>query len=164
MFGAADRVRNETGIHFLFIGQGARRGWMENEVRRKCLDNVTLLGYRPRGQQDIFLNACDISVVSLVSGLKGAGVPSRMYNAMAAGKPLLAVAESGSELCMVVNEEKIGWCVSPDDPDTLAEVIKKAMSDQRSLEEFGRRARRVAVEKYASDVILARYKSLIEGT
>lgn len=163
MLGAAERVKDEAGIHFLFIGQGAKREWMENEVRRKGLGNVTLLGYRPRGEQNIFLNACDISIAALIRGLNGAGVPSRLYNAMAAGKPLLAVAESMSELCIVVNEEQIGWCVSPDDPDGLAEVIKEAMSDQAKLEELGRRARRVAVEKYASDIILARYKSLVKG-
>ena len=162
MFGAAERMKDDGRIHFLFIGQGAKRKWMENEKLQKGLDNVTLLDYRPRAEQDVFLNACDISMASLVCGLNGAGVPSRMYNVLSAGKPLIAMASPETELCKVVTEENIGWCVAPDDPDGLAVAIWDALSDQARLEHFGKKARRAAVEKYSSEVILARYRSLLE--
>ena len=73
-----------------------------------------------------FLGASDIMMVSLISGMTGAGVPSRIYNGMAAGRPIIAISEPNSEIAMVVNEEQIGWVVSPDQPDRLAEVLLEA--------------------------------------
>ncbi len=163
MFGAAERLLGESRIHFLFIGQGAKSTWMERERKRKGLNNVTLVGHLPRHEQNAFLNACDVAMASLVTGLRGAGVPSRMYNVMSAGKPLVAVADPDSELCRVVAEENIGWCVSPDDPAGLAETIRDALRDPAKLEAFGARARRVAEQKYASKIILERYKALVEN-
>ena len=66
---------------------------MQDEVRNEELGNVSLLDQRPRSEQVEFLNACDIAMISLIPGMKGAGVPSRMYNAMAAGKPIIAITE-----------------------------------------------------------------------
>ncbi len=162
MFRAAELLRDEDRFHFLFIGNGAKKKWMEREVVDKALNNVTLLGFRARSEQSVFLNACSISVASLISGMAGVGVPSRMYNAMAAGKPLIAVADGDSELSMVIEEEGIGWVVPPDDPVKLAAVIREAFSDRSKLADMGRSARRIAEQKYAPAIILAEYRSLIE--
>lgn len=55
---------------------------------------IFLLLNRPRNDQVNFLNACDVAIVSLVAGMKGVSVPSRIYNIMAAGKPIIAIADS----------------------------------------------------------------------
>ena len=43
--------------------------------------------------------------------MAGVSVPSRMYNIMSAGKPLLAAADEWSEIGMLVKEEQIGATV-----------------------------------------------------
>ena len=162
MFRAAELLRDEERFHFLFIGNGAKKKWMEREVLDKALKNVTLLNFRARSEQNVFLNACSISMASLIGGMAGVGVPSRMYNAMAAGRPLIAVADGDSELSMVIEEEGIGWVVPPNDPVKLAAVIREAFSDRSKLADMGRSARRIAEQKYAPAIILAEYRSLIE--
>ena len=126
MFDAMNQLKDNDSIHFLFIGSGAKRPWMEKQIQERNLPNVTLLDQRPRIDQENFLNACDIAMASLMPGMAGAGVPSRMYNIMAAGKPIIAIAEPDSELSLVVQEEQIGWVVAPDDSKKLAEVILEA--------------------------------------
>jgi len=160
MIGAAERLRDRGDIHFLFIGAGAKRGWMESEVRAKALTNVTLLGERPRTEQNVFLNACDITMVSLRSGMAGAGVPSRMYNVMAAGKPILAVVEDHSELARVVREEDIGWVVSPDDSARVAEAVVRAALDPQTVAAMGFRARKAVEAKYHPGRSLTEYERL----
>ncbi len=162
MFNAAELLRAEGRFHFLFIGNGAKRKWMERAAVEKDLKNVTILNFKPRSEQSVFLNACGIAMASLVSGMAGVGVPSRMYNVMAAGKPLIAVADEDTELSMVVKEEGIGWVVPPDDPIILAAVIREAFSDRHRLDGMGRSARKIAETKYAPVIILAEYCSLIE--
>lgn len=163
MFTAAELLKNNDDIHFLFIGGGIKRGWMEDKARRDELANVTILDQMPRAEQHNFLNACDIAMASLLPMITGAGVPSRMYNIMAAGRPIIAIAGSNSELSMVVEEERIGWVVIPDKPKLLAEVILEAKSNPIILAEMGRRARMVAETKYSSQSIVLQYKELIDG-
>jgi colanic acid biosynthesis glycosyl transferase WcaI len=92
--------------------------------------------------------------------MAGVSVPSRMYTLMAAGKPIIAVADEDSELALVVREEGIGWVVPPDRPELLIEVIRRIQSGPRVVGELGKRARRGAENKYPFNKILERYQNL----
>ena len=162
LFKAVEILKDEKNIHFLFIGSGAKRNWMDREICNKELHNVTILDQRPRSDQGNFLNACDIALVSLLPGMTGAGVPSRLYNIMAAGKPLIAVMGCGAELEFVVNEEETGWFVPADQPDKLVEVIFDARSNPERLLQMGERARAVAVAKYSQERIINKYRQIVE--
>ena len=162
MFIAIKLLKDDNNIHFIFIGSGAKRKWMQDTLRNEQLDNVTLLDQRPRSDQVNFLNGSDIAMISLLPGMTGVGVPSRMYNAMAAGKPIMAITEIDSELAQVVNEEQIGWVVPPEQPTILAEAIVNARLQPDRLLQMGLRARAVAVEKYAPEKIVESYASLLE--
>lgn len=163
LFKAVDILKNEKDIHFLFIGSGAKRSWMEREIRDKELYNVTILDQLPRSDQGNFLNACDIALVSLLPGMTGAGVPSRLYNIMSAGKPIIAVTGHGAEIEFVVREEGVGWFVPADQPEKLAEAILDAHSSPERLLEMGKRARSVAVAKYSEQRVIKDYYELIDS-
>jgi len=163
MFTAAEMLQSHADIHFLFIGTGVKREWMEKTIQDKQLKNITILGQRPRTEQPVFLNACDVSIVSLVSGMKGAAVPSRLYNIMAAGKPVIAIAEEGSEVSLVVTEEDIGWVSPPGESDKLAEVILDAFSDPVRLQRMGLKARQAVESKYTHDKGIEIYCSVIKN-
>jgi glycosyltransferase involved in cell wall biosynthesis len=162
LFKAVEILKNKKNIHFLFIGSGAKRNWMDREICNKELHNVTILDQRPRSDQGNFLNACDIALVSLLPGMTGAGVPSRLYNIMAAGKPLIAVMGYGAELEFVVNEEEVGWFVPADQPDKLVEVILDARSSPERLLQMGKRARSAAVAKYSQERVINKYRQIVE--
>jgi colanic acid biosynthesis glycosyl transferase WcaI len=161
MLRAAELLTEQKDIHFLFIGAGAKRRWMEDEVKGKQLGNITLLDQRPRSDQPNFLNACDIAMASLLPGMTGAGVPSRTYNIMAAGKPIIAIANPDSELSLVVQEEQVGWVVPPDQPEKLVEVILEARAHPEALSLMGKRARAAAEAKYSPDRVISAYSELV---
>ncbi len=163
VFEAAEMLRGDAGIHFLFIGTGARRPWMEREVREKALANVTLLAPRPRADQPNFLNACDVAVIPLVPGMFGAGVPSRAYNVMAAGRPIIVVADPRSEVSLLVAEEGVGWAVAPGDPAALVGAILEARADPTRLAAMGARARATAERTYTRASVVGRYRDLVLG-
>jgi glycosyltransferase involved in cell wall biosynthesis len=158
---AAVLLKEEAEYQFLFIGSGAKKSWLEEQVARHDLRNVTILPNRPRSDQNNFLNACDVAIISFLSGMAGVSVPSRMYNVMAAGKPIIAVCDSESELALVVREEDIGWVVPPGDAQAIAGVIRAAHSDRRRLTEMGERARVAAVTKYPLSRAVESYSELL---
>jgi glycosyltransferase involved in cell wall biosynthesis len=148
-------------IHFLFIGAGAKAAWLRRTVKERELSNVTILDYRPRSDQIIFLNACDVGLVALIRGMVGTAMPSRTYNLMAAGKPVLALTESGSELSMVIDEDELGWHTEPEDPKTLTELILAICDTQGDLRDKGTKARSAAEAKYSATTAVEAYRSAI---
>lgn len=164
LFGAAERVSAmDEDIHFLFIGSGAKKEWLEESVRKRDLHNVTVFPNRPRSDQQVFLNACDVAITAFVPGMAGVGVPSRMYNIFAAGKPIIAAVDEESELALVVREEGLGWIVPPGDPERFAEAVMEARSRPDLVADMGKRARAVAESKYPMHVVIDAYRELVGG-
>lgn len=159
----AERLQCRPDIHFLFLGTGAKRRWIEQQVARRGLDNVTLLGSRPRSEQADFLNACDVGVVALSRGMYGVSVPSRTYNILAAGRPLLAIVERGSEIARLVEEEDIGWVVPPGEPEVLAWRVQLLADHRAAVLAAGRRARAAAEGTYSLQSVLNSYRFLIHS-
>jgi glycosyltransferase involved in cell wall biosynthesis len=159
---AATLVRDEE-IHFLLVGSGAREAWAKIAAKKRGLTNVTLAGPRPRNEQSIFLNACDVALLSLKERMYGIGVPSRLYNYMAAGKPIVGVVDARSEPALTIAEHAIGWVVPAGDAKRLADVLResKAAGPMR-LQVMGSRARTIAETHYAREEIVGRYVELLE--
>ncbi|MBU0924565.1 glycosyltransferase family 4 protein [bacterium] len=154
-----DFVKNDNFI-LLFIGDGAMKGLIEKKVLNTKKNNIIYAGFFPQEEQNIFLNACDIAVVSLGSSMYGLGVPSKSYFNMAAAKPILYIGDKNSEIARTVIENDIGWVVENEKPLLLAELFDKICDENSNLEEFGKRARELVKSKYSEEVILKKYANL----
>ena len=154
----AEKLKSDEKFHFIFLGAGAKRKWLEKEVEEKELANVTLLAPKPRSEQNDFLNACDVAIVSLIKKMRGVSMPSRTYNVLAVGKPILALAELDSEVAKVIDEDKVGWTVSPNDPEALLRAIFMIFEEKETIDEMRKSARRAALEKYSLTAALSNYK------
>lgn len=163
LISAAEILASEkSNFHFLFVGSGARKKWLENYIEDNHLDNVTVLSYFPYSEKNTVLNACDLGVISFMSGMSGVSVPSRMYNQMAAGKPILAITDRCSELAYVLEEEGIGWVVEPEDLDSFVKVLRQASEFPEYCIEMGQRASSVAKIKYTVSRSNSDYKCLFD--
>jgi glycosyltransferase involved in cell wall biosynthesis len=160
---AAELLTADDEFHFLLIGWGARKRWVIEQKQARKLENLTILD--PLSPKELCdgLNACNVAIISFSSGMAGISVPSRMYNVLAAGKPLLAVCDDDSELAAVVREENIGWVIPPGRPDLIVSTLHEAKANPERLSAMGKRARKAAEKKYTIDSVLQVYKDLIEG-
>lgn len=154
------QLKDDERFHFLFLGSGVKRKWLETSVRENSLKNVTVLPPKPRSEQKLFLNACDVGLVSLVRGMRGVAMPSRTYNFLAAGKPILALTEEDSEVERVIKEDCVGWTVPPSDPVKLLQIIYQIYDERNCLREIGERARKIALEKYSVETAVEKYRKL----
>ena len=108
------------------------------------------------------LNAGDVAIITFVPGMAGISVPSRMYNCMAAGKPIIAMADEDSELAQVICEEDIGWVVRPGDVTGLHKTIETAANHPELCLAMGQRAAQVARSKYTFEHTMQGYKTLLD--
>jgi glycosyltransferase involved in cell wall biosynthesis len=158
----AEKLTGNTNIHFIFLGAGVKKNLLEKTVSEKKLQNITILEPKPRSEQQIFLNACDVAIVSLIKKMWGVSMPSRTYNILAAGKPILALCEKGSEIELVVQEDQVGWSIAPNDPELLLDTILQIEAQKHTFEELGRRARKTALEKYSLQKAISNYAEVID--
>ena len=155
---AISLVENKN-ISFLFIGGGAKAEVIKAFGEQK--ENVIYIGFQERSMQKDFLNTCDVAIVTLSDGMYGLGVPSKSYNIMAAGKPILYIGDEKSEIALCIKEYNIGWLVKPDDPYSLKNMIEYIYQNKDSLISIQNNARLVADTVFAKERILNRYYALL---
>jgi colanic acid biosynthesis glycosyl transferase WcaI len=153
---------SDPDVHFLFIGSGRKWPMVERAIASEGLKNITVLAPKPRSEQNVFLNACDVAVSAFVPGMKGVGVPSRTYNIMASGKPQVAAIDPESEQGLIIREENIGWVVGPGDATGLAAAIREAKANRSELRAMSSRARAAAESKYSREVVLGQFHALVQ--
>ncbi len=157
---AMEKLRTDEDVWFLFIGSGVKKAWLESKIRDLGAPNAVVLGNRPRSDQANFLTACDVAIITFAPGMAGVSVPSRMYNILAAGKPIIAVADDDSELATVVRDERLGWVARPGESDGIVHAILAARRQPELLADIGRRARAVA-EHYTLSATIEAYRRFL---
>jgi glycosyltransferase involved in cell wall biosynthesis len=158
---AIKELKDKEYFHFIFVGNGAKSNSIETLIN-SGVKNVSWLKEMPRNEQQVFLNACDIGIISLSKGMKGLGVPSKVYNILAAGKPVFCVVEEGSEIELIVKEHQVGWIDSSFDPTHIANSMIEAAND-KNLDQFAQNARRVAEDHYSKEKVLQMFTTLFKN-
>ena len=100
---------NET-LHLCIWGKGALENELREFVAQHNMTNVSFHGGYARTLQNNVLNSCDLAIVTLSEGMYGLGVPSKSYNIMAAGKPILYIGDPASEIAQTIRDQEIGVC------------------------------------------------------
>ena len=160
VYEAARLLRDEKNIHFLLSGWGS--GWKQlTELYAGApLDNVTLLDPVPESELEEFLSAADVWVIPYRRHVAGVSVPSRIYNLLAVGRPVIVTAEAVSEAALMLREENTGWVARPEDPPDLAAAIRSAAADRQETLAKGRRAA-LAAQRYTYDRAIGCYRQII---
>jgi colanic acid biosynthesis glycosyl transferase WcaI len=89
-------------------------------------------------------------------------VPSKTYSILAAGRPVVASVDEGTEVARVVERAGAGLAVPPDDPDAFTAAVVALLDDPAGRRAMGA-AGRAFVEQWASPAAVAeRYDALFE--
>lgn len=142
-------------IILVLIGDGAMRLEIENIIKNRHLQNIYYLGPKPRSEQNLFLNACHVGVVTLINGMKGLGVPSKTYNLMAAGKPLFYIGDVDSEIDTYIKKYNCGWSFTWANKLEILSLLKEFSSeDLPNILEKGRRSKMAVDLNYKKEQVL----------
>ncbi|MDH6261671.1 glycosyltransferase family 4 protein [Bradyrhizobium sp. BR13661] len=160
VFEAARLLRDRKDIHFILSGWGVGWATLSRLYAKDRLENVTVLKPVPEDELVEFLSAADLWVIPYRRHVTGVSIPSRLYNILAIGRPVVITSEENSEGALVLGEAAIGWVVPPETPAELARVIHEAAGDRQATKDKGVRAAGIA-EKYREDTALARYRQAV---
>lgn len=158
---AAALLIREKDIVFLIVGEGVTRPHLEARARELKLDNVRFMDYQPRHTLPYLRAASDLQVSLYRRRAAQYSMPSKMYEIMASGRPLLASADRDSDVWNLVAETGCGICVEPQSKEALAEAIVQLYHDPARCAAMGQRGRQAAERHYSKSVIVAQYESLM---
>lgn len=150
-------------IHFGIWGTGiAEESIKARVVELRMEEQVRFYGPYSRNQQTEVLNDSDLSLVTLVKGMYGLGVPSKTYNILAAGKPILYIGEKGTEIWRTVVENQVGFCFEPDDKNGIIMFLKSLNQDMLPLLNImGNSARDLVEKRYSKESILNMFLAVL---
>jgi colanic acid biosynthesis glycosyl transferase WcaI len=123
---------------------------------------VRFAPYQPKDRLAEVLATGDIHLVPLRAGLARSSVPSKSYSVLAAGRPLLASVDPGTEVARMVEQAGCGVAVPPDDPAAFLAGLRRLLADPARARAMGH-AGRVWVEHWASPAaVAAAYEALFD--
>jgi colanic acid biosynthesis glycosyl transferase WcaI len=147
-------------VAFVVNGGGSAR--LELMEQAAELPNVRFGAYQPKERLAEVLATGDLHVVPLRKGLARVSVPSKTYSILAAGRPLLAAIDPGTEVPAIIERSGAGRSVAPDDAGAFVSAVRELLVDRTTLEQMGERGRRW-VESWASPAAVAeRYEALFD--
>jgi glycosyltransferase involved in cell wall biosynthesis len=135
----AARLLEAEGVGLVFIGEGAMKDHVQ-ELARGC-GNVRFLPFRPAAELPCVMVAGDMHVITVKRGLEGVVVPSKVYNILAAGRPLLAVATGKTEVARFAGRDGCGLAADPDDPLAVAQAVRSVLAHPERLAHMGCKSR-----------------------
>ncbi|MBC7986473.1 MAG: glycosyltransferase family 4 protein [Sphingomonadaceae bacterium] len=137
---AAEILRERRDIAVLMVGGGAERERLEAERARRGLDNVLMLGQQPKAAMPAIWAATGAALV-LLRGLDTfkSVLPSKMFEAMALGVPMVLGVEGEAKKLML--DAKAGIAIPPENAPELAAAIVRLADDRAFAERVGQDAR-----------------------
>lgn len=148
---AAELLRDRDDIAFFFAGSGAERARVEQIVSERRLANVRLIPRQPKETMPGLWSLCDLAIVPLRnSPVFATVIPSKIFEAMAMGVPVLMSLPEG-EATAIIRDCGCGVCVPPESPDALAAAILTLASDPARMALL-RAASVAAAPRYTRDV------------
>ena len=157
----AAKLLKDEPIQFVFIGNGAKRQGFRTQASQLGLKNCQFLPYQDKENLPYSLTACDLSLFSVSPGMEGLVAPSKLYPALAAGRPLAIICEPHSYLRSMLKESGCGEAFNNGDPEGLAAFIRRLASDSQLTKQMGRAGRRYLQSNFTPDLIAQQYSQVL---
>ena len=126
---AAEKLQVNEKIRFLFAGAGADRKRLVEDAKKRMLSNVVFMSTQPKEEMPTVWSLCDVALVHLKNNPAfGEVIPSKIFEAMAMGLPILIVIPDG-EARGIIEDNAAGIWVPPENPKALVEAVQKLSSD-----------------------------------
>ena len=150
---AATRLVDEPDIIFVLCGDGAARSDIESQANG--LPNIIFIPLQPVSKLNALLNLADIHVLPQRAGAADLVMPSKLAGMLASGRPVIATAQSGSELFSVLS--KVGMIVPPEDAQQFVNAIRFLAADPAERTRLGMLGRKFVEANWDKVIVLSSF-------
>lgn len=160
----ANMTRN-LSVEYFVIGEGAKRGYVEDEIKKRNLTKLHLLPYQPRELMPAILSYSDASFIFMAPKMEGDGFPSKVYTIMACERPLLVLSGENTPIVNFLKDKGCAKIISEQDFDKkvneMAEWLHSATKED--LSQMGRNGLVEIKDQYTKEKVTDMYVDLIDS-
>ena len=149
----AERMKARKDLVFVFCGEGVAR--KELELQCAGLANVRVRDFVSNEQLGSLLAMADVHLLPQRAAASDLVMPSKLGGILLSGKPVVATAESGSEVASVLAGR--GVVVPPDDGAAICAAIEKLLDDAEFAADLGKAGQGYAQENLLREKILSKF-------
>ena len=127
----AEQLRKNERIRFLLAGAGAERDKLLQHAKTRSLSNVIFMPMQPKEAMPAVWSLCNVALVHLKDDPAFSEViPSKIFEAMAMGLPILIAIPDG-EARRVVEDNSAGIWVPPENPKAFVNAVQELSNDDQ---------------------------------
>lgn len=160
----ADKTR-DLNVEYFVIGEGAQRGYVEEEIRKRGLEKLHLLPYQPRELMPAILSYSDASFIFMVPGRDGDGFPSKVYTIMACERPMLIMSGENTPIINFLEGKGCAKLITEKGFDKkMNEMVEWLKSvTKEDLAQMGKNGLAEIQAKYTKEKVTDMYVDLVDS-
>ena len=160
---AADRLRDDAGIEFVFVGDGADKQKLIARAAELKLANVRFLPSQPRDSVPAWYSLAGAVLVPLRNiPMFETFIPSKMFEILAAERPMIASVRG--EARRILERSGGALIVDPEDAAAIAASVRQLRADPALGERLGKAGKAFVTAEYDRDILAARYLEILRST
>jgi len=160
---AAAALRHDPDIVFVVVGEGLKRNDLQSQAARLNLPNIRFLPFQPYRDLPGLLASADVLLVPLDAEKSELSVPSKLYNFMAAGRPVLGLVKEDSEVYKIIAATACGTWAPPEDPVGIAEAILSLKRSPDLRAAMAANGRAFALKNFSRERVLKLMEEIISS-
>lgn len=149
-------------IVIALVGDGLCKGDLKEKANELRLSNVRFYPFQPQEDLPGLWASADVSVVALDPDKSESSVPSKLYNIMATGRPVLGLVNPKSETASIIEKANCGLVADPRDKKSILKATTQLKENKKLREKLGANGRKEALKKYSKDVVLKEYEEFFQ--
>jgi len=153
-------------VRILIIGEGDNKQTIVRLAEQLGIrgDTVQFLPYQSWDDLPYSLTSGDVSVVAVNEGFEGIVVSSKLYTSMAAGQPILGIAQPHDDESRIIDAFDTGTHVAQGDVEDVVEAIEEWKANPELVAQQGRNAREAFEHQFTRDHSIDEYyRLLVDG-
>lgn len=130
----AKSLKFNLDIVFLIIGEGSFKKSIAKEIEKNQLTNCLLFPWQDSKMFPFSLSSADLAIVSMAREAGRLALPSKLFDYLSVGVPILGICSKDSEIERFIYLNKIGNSFDFEQKEKICEYILNLSKDQ-SLQE-----------------------------
>ena len=160
----ADKTR-DLNVEYIVIGEGAKRYYVEEEIKKRGLDKLHLLPYQPRELMPAILSYSDASFIFMAPENDGDGFPSKVYTIMACERPLLVSSGENTPIVNFLKDKGCAKLITEKDFDKKVNEMVEWLRTvtKEDLSQMGNKGLAEIQAKYTKEKVTDMYVDLVDS-
>lgn len=144
----AERFRAEADVKFVVVGEGPGRIVIEEESRKRSLENVSVLGFQPYEDLPDVLGAASVLLALNDGAAASFCYPSKVLTYFCAARPVLGLMPKSAYAAELIGRAKAGLTAAMAEPELAEASLRRLLTDRDLAREMGESGRRYAEERF----------------